>query len=317
LVLVFLVGCEKGVVTATTMTFESLMTKLRTLNSSVEELTAIGAELRLRQEELNGDPRVRSLLQEVVHHIDPELLDGLDANQERAALALIQTSFRQALDLLENPARTPGWNYQDPVILESQGQISRLTFRGIDTLAAQRPDLAAALRQPGAFLDVGTGVGWIAIEAAHSWPAQRVVAIDSWEPALALARKNLSLSGLTERVELRSQGVEDLDDKETFTLAWLPGPFIPADIVAIALERIHRALVPGGWLIFGLNPGPPSALGEALTNLRIVRGGGHPWTTKEAEERLGAHGFERIEAWSPFPSIMFVLGQRPAISDSI
>lgn len=299
------------------MTFESLMTKLRTLNSSVEELTAIGAELRLRQEELNGDPRVRSLLQEVVHHIDPELLDGLDANQERAALALIQTSFRQALDLLENPARTPGWNYQDPVILESQGQISRLTFRGIDTLAAQRPDLAAALRQPGAFLDVGTGVGWIAIEAAHSWPAQRVVAIDSWEPALALARKNLSLSGLTERVELRSQGVEDLDDKETFTLAWLPGPFIPADIVAIALERIHRALVPGGWLIFGLNPGPPSALGEALTNLRIVRGGGHPWTTKEAEERLGAHGFERIEAWSPFPSIMFVLGQRPAISDSI
>jgi SAM-dependent methyltransferase len=299
------------------MSFESLMTKLRNLNSSVEALAAIGAEARLRQEEFDGDPRVRSLLQEVVHHSAPELLEGLDANQERAALALIQTSFRHALDLLENPARTPGWNYRDPVILESQGQISRLTFRGIDTLAAQRPDLAAALRQPGAFLDVGTGVGWIAIEAARSWPAQRVVGIDSWEPALALARKNLSLSGVTERVELRSQRVEDLDDKETFTLAWLPGPFIPLRVGAIALQRIHRALVPGGWLIFGLNPGPPSALDEALTNLRIVRGGGHPWTTKEVEERLGAHGFERIEAWSPFPPIMFVLGQRPDISDSI
>jgi hypothetical protein len=134
------------------MTFESLMTKLRNLNSSVEALAAIGAEARLRQEEFDGDPRVRSLLQEVVHHSAPELLDGLDANQERAALALIQTSFRQALDLLENPARTPGWNYRDPVILESQGQISRLTFRGMDTLAAQRPDLAAALRQPALFL---------------------------------------------------------------------------------------------------------------------------------------------------------------------
>jgi precorrin-6B methylase 2 len=293
------------------MNFESLMTKLRTLSSSVEALAAIGAELRLRQEELNGDPRVRSLLQEVVHQIDPELLEGVDPNQKRAALALIQTSFRQALELLENPARAPGWSYQDPVILESQGQISRLIVRGIDTLAAQRPDLAALLRQAGAFLDVGTGVGWLAIEAARSWPALRIVGIDSWEPALTLARKNLSLNGVTERVELRSQRVEDLDEKETFTLAWLPGPFISVDIVAIALERIHRALVPGGWLIFGLNPAPPTALGEAVGNLRIVRGGGHSWTTKELEERLGAHGFERIEALSPFPPIMLVLGQRP------
>jgi hypothetical protein len=48
----------------------------------------------------------------------------------------------------------------------------------------------------------------------------------------------------------------------------------------------------------------------------MVRGGCHPWTTNEVEERLDAHGFERIEAWSPFPPIMFVLGQRPDISDS-
>jgi predicted O-methyltransferase YrrM len=159
--------------------------------------------------------RVRALLQDVVHRIDPELLDGLDANQERAALALIQTSFRQAIDLMENPARELGWNYEDPVILESQGQVSRLIARGIDTVAAQRPDLGAALQQPGAFLDVGTGAGWLAIEAARSWPALRVVGIDSWEPALTLARKNLSQSGVAERVELRSQRVEHLKDETT------------------------------------------------------------------------------------------------------
>jgi SAM-dependent methyltransferase len=172
------------------------------------------------------------------------------------------------------------------------------------------------LQQHSAFLDVGTGVGWLAIEAARSWPAVRVVGIDSWEPALALARKNLSLSGIVERVELRSQRVEHLADERAFILAWLPGPFIPADIAAIALERIHRALAPGGWLIFGLHPQPPTALGQALANLRMVRGGGHPWTTNEVEERLDAHGFEWIEARSPFPPIMFVLGQRPDISDS-
>ena len=292
------------------MSFQSLITKWQTLNSSVEALAALGAELRLRTEQLNGDSRVRSLLLDVMRRIDPELLDGIDANEERAALALIQTSFRQAIDLIENPARAPGWHYEDPVILESQGQVSRLIVRSIDTLAAQRPDLGDALHRPGAFLDVGTGVGWLAIEAARAWPAVRVVGIDSWEPALVLARKNLSRSGVAERVEFRSQRVEDLDDQAIFTLAWLPGPFIAAEIITVALERIDRALTPGGWLIFGLLARPEDPLGEALSNLRIVRSGGHPWTIREVEERLGAQGFERIEAFSPAPSIMLVLSQR-------
>src|SRR5215467_13864151 len=91
--------------------FQSLITKWQILNSSLEALAALGGELRLRREQLSGDWRVRSLLQDVVRCIDPELLDGIDATEERAALALIQTSFRQAIDLIENPARAPGWNY--------------------------------------------------------------------------------------------------------------------------------------------------------------------------------------------------------------
>jgi len=293
------------------MSFESFIKKCQTLNWSLEALAALGAELRLRREELNTDSRVASLLREVVHRIEPGLLDGFDSSQELAGLALIQTSFRQAIDLLENPERAPGWNYEDPLILESQGQVSRLIVRGIDTLAASRPALDTTLRQPGALLDIGTGVGWLAIEAARSWPTMRVVGIDSWEPALALARKNLDRSGVAERVEFRSQRVEHLDEENIFTLAWLPGPFLAAEILAVALERVYRALAPGGWLIFGLHVRPPNELAEALTNLRIVRWGGHPWTTTEVEQRLKALKFERIEAVSPSPPIMFVLGQRP------
>jgi SAM-dependent methyltransferase len=292
------------------MSFESLMTELTALNSSVEALAALGAELRLRREGLGGDPRVRSFLQEVVDKISPELFTGLNPNQEFAALALIQTFFRQAIELLENPGRAPGWSYEDPVILESQGQASRLIVRSIETVAAQRPDIGAILRQPGAFLDIGTGVGWLAIEAARAWPTLRVVGIDSWEPALRLARKNLAQSGVEDRVELRWQRIEQVEDEAIFTLAWLPGPFIAAE--TMALECVYRALAPGGWLVFGLYAPPPSALGEALTNLRTVRGGGHPWKTNEAEERLRVLGFERIETLSP--SVLFVLGQRPSAS---
>jgi hypothetical protein len=48
-----------------------------------------------------------------VHKINQELLAGLDPHQELAALALIQTSFRQASDLLENPARAATSHWRD------------------------------------------------------------------------------------------------------------------------------------------------------------------------------------------------------------
>jgi ubiquinone/menaquinone biosynthesis C-methylase UbiE len=293
------------------MSFESLMAASQRLSVSVETLAALGAQLRLQQEGLDGDPRVRALLNEIAGAVDPQLLEDVDSHHQAAALALIQTMFRQALDLLENPARVPGWSYQDPDILQSQGQVSRLIVRGIDAMAGQRPELSATLRRPGVFLDVGTGVGWLAIEAARSWPALRVVGIDPWEPALTLAHKNLAQSGVAERVELRPQRVEQLGEEALFTLAWLPGPFIAVDIADRALERVHRALVRGGWLIFGINPPPPGPLAEALTSLRIVRSGGYPWKSKEVEEKLQAHGFKQIEVYSPMPPIVFVVGRRP------
>jgi hypothetical protein len=78
----------------------------------------------------------------------------------------------------------------------------------------------------------------------------------------------------------------------------------------LGAERIHRALAPGGWLIFGLYAPPPNKLGEALTNLRIVRSGGHPWTTNEAREQLEVAGFERVESVSTSPYVVFVVGRR-------
>jgi SAM-dependent methyltransferase len=298
------------------MSFESLMAASQRLSVSVEALAALGAQLRLQQDGLDADSRVRTLLHDVANALDPQLLESVDTHQQAAALALLQTIFRQALDLFENPARPPGWSYQDPVVLESQGQVSRLIVRGIESMAAQRPDLNVTLHRPGAFLDVGTGVGWIAIEAARSWPALRVVGLDPWEPALTLARKNIAQSGVAERVELRSERVEQLDEKAKFTLAWLPGPFIATEIADRALECVHRALVPGGWVIFGLNAPARGPLEEALAGLRIIRSGGHPWTPKQTEEKFEAHGFEQIEVYSPVPPILLVVGRRAAPSES-
>jgi len=253
---------------------------------------------------------MRALLNEIERAVDPQLLKDVDRREQAAALAFIRTIFRQAIDLLENPARVPGWRYEDPDILQSQGLVSRVIVRWIEAMAAQEPDLRATLSRPGAFLDIGTGVGWLAIEAALSWPALRIVGIDSWEPALSLARENLAQCAAAERVEFRLQRVEQLEETPRFTLAWLPGPFIAAEIADRALERVRNALVADGWLIFGLNAPPRAPLEQALTSLRSVRSGGHPWTPLEVEEKLQAHGFEHIEVYSPAPPIVFVAGRR-------
>ena len=66
-----------------------------------------------------------------------------------------------------------------------------------------------------------------------AWPALRCVGIDVWEPALRLARANLAGAGMEDRVELRTQAVEDLEESEIYSLAWLP-PFIPVSAMPSA-----------------------------------------------------------------------------------
>jgi SAM-dependent methyltransferase len=292
------------------MSFESLIAASQSLNASVEALAALGAELRLRRDGSEADPRVRELLQQIVHGIDPNLLEGVDAQQEAVVLAFITAFFRQAVDLLENPERRPGWRFDDPVVLQAQGQASRLVVRGIAAMAAREPGFREALQQPGVFLDVGTGVGLLAIEAARTWPALKIVGIDIWEPALALARRNLAVSDVADRVELRTQDVQHLADRDHYALAWLSGPFIPVEIVKQSLARIHDALEPGGWLVFGLYAPLPNLLGEALTNLRVVRGGGHPWRSDEVLALLRSTGFAQLNAHSPNPPIQFIVGRK-------
>ena len=294
--------------------FEAMMARVRQLSVSVEALAVLGAELRMRQDRLEGDPQLRSLLREAVRAVDPRWLERVDANEGAPALALIQTVFRQALELLENPARPPGWSFEDPQVLQTQGQLSRIVVRGIAALASERPELAALLQQPGVLLDVGTGVGWLAIEAARAWPALRVVGLDPWEPSLALARHNRAQSGVAERIEFRSQRVEQLQEVASVQLAWLPGPFLTRDVVDKALASVHRALVPGGWLIFGLAAAAEDPLEEAVVKLRIARSGGHAWTPEEVKEDLRRREFTEIETFSPPIPVRFVVGRRAGIT---
>ena len=293
------------------MSFQSLLAISQRLNTSLESLAAISAELQLRKSGTPADPRVRALLGDVIENIEPGLLDGLSEDQQGLALASINAFFRQALDLIEDPGRAPGWSFKDPVILQSYGQMSRRVVHAIDELAPLLPEFNDTLRRPGAILDIGTGVGWLAIEAARTWPALRVVGIDPWEPSLNLARQNLADTGMASRIELRAQRLEDVPDRDAFTLAWLAGPFLPPQIIATALTTVRNALKPGGWLVFGLFASPPDPLGQALTALKVVRSGGHPWSNEDVESQMRDAGFEGIKSFTPPTLVRFTVGKRP------
>ncbi len=294
------------------MSFDKFMRLAQSHNASLEALAAIGAELSLRQSPHSPAGETRRLIGKSAHLASDGSIDALNAEQQVAALNFIRAFFRQAADLLDQPDRAPGWIYEDPSILQAQGRASRLVVHHLSAATADYPPLAHAVSGPAAFLDIGTGTGWLAIAAAEQWPHMSLTGLDIWRPALELAQQNVVAAGLAERIQLKEQSIAELDEVDVYSLAWLPGPFIPLDIVPAAVGRIWSALRPGGVLVFGSYGSPPNDLAEVLAKLRIHRSGGHPWAPQEIAELLTAAGFAHLHQIRTDSPIAFTLAQKPS-----
>lgn len=276
------------------MGYPELLAKTREFSKTAQLMGALGAELRLRQMGKNCDAQVRDAMTAVLDKLEPGLLDGLEPGQVASIIGHLSSAFQDALEFMNEPDRAPGWGYTDPAILQERGRGSRSIPRHFASLARQRPALDTALSD-GDFLDVGTGVGWLAIEAARLWPRMRIVGLDIWEPSLKLAETNIAAEGLQDRIELRRQSVTEMEDEAAFDVIWLPGVFLPQDVADAALPRLNRALRPGGFLIWGGISSHLGALSQSLSALQIIRHGGHPWQADEVTQQLRENGFSDIE----------------------
>jgi SAM-dependent methyltransferase len=290
------------------MDFPAFEGELRRMADVTRGLGAIGAAPRLRQRNVRADPDVDARLADAVAALLPGGLDGFDKEEVAAALNIVTFALEETRDLFERPDRPPAWEVRDPAMLQAQGQASRAIVHGLIALALERPGLTAAL--DGRMLDVGTGVAALALEAAAQRPSLGVVGIDIWEPALALARANVAVSPHAARIQLRRQDVTDLDEVATYTLAWLPAPFLNRAVAEAALDRLVIALAPGGYLVVGLYLPPADAVGAALAALRLTRSGGHVWQSAEMETELRARSLSAVETCPGPPGVTFVLGQR-------
>ena len=272
------------------MSNEELMGVATRLAASLEALAALAAHIRIETEGLQVEPEVRDLLQQIATE-----LVGADAPLDEAQpiVGLTQTLLGQASELVAQPDRPGGWVHTDERLLQGTGRMSMAIAPVIAHAAGGLEGLTARLSAPdAAFLDVGTGAGWLAIALANANPTLRVVGIDIFDPALELAHRNRAAAGLEARLELRRQDVTTLDDDGVFDAVWLALPFLPHAIVPGAIAAAARALKPGGWLLPGLYGGPPDALGQLIADLRTVRSGGHVWGIDELVGELARHGLK-------------------------
>ena len=271
---------------------EQIMGSATRLGSSLEALGALAAYLRVETEQLTVDPRVHDLLRAIAVEVLGEEPDVTRA-QGAPVVGMARALLSQSAELVADPQRPGGWTPDDDALLQGMGRMSA-PIAGVIAGASNGLDgLADALRAAGAaVLDVGTGTGWLAIALAQAFPAARVVGIDIYQRALALARQNVAAAGLADRVELRIEDATRLAEGDTYDAIWLPMPFLPRAIVPAVVEAAVAALRPGGWLLPGTFAGPPDPLSKLLVGLRTVRAGGHPWDGADLVDELAGRGLE-------------------------
>ena len=289
------------------MSFEDVMTVMGRWLTATEALAAVGAELTLKQAPEPGHPAVVGALQAVSAAGGLSGLDELTVPQRQMVTGLIRMGLHQASDLLDDPGRPPGWTFTDPAILRGWGRGSAMVP---GALAAAVPELAGVR----SFLDVGSGVGLLAIAAAGVWPQATVVGIDVWGPSLEAAAANVRAAGLGDRITLRDQDVAALDDSDAYDGAWFPTFFVTEPVLEAAMPRLYRALRPGGWLVLGRMAPPPDPLAQAVSALRTIRAGGTDFDAKRlvaALEAVGCTAVRVVPRQGPAP-MESVIGQRPA-----
>jgi protein-L-isoaspartate O-methyltransferase len=286
--------------------FEEVIGAVMRLSTAADTLAAMGARLALAGQGGHPDAELDRALVALTEAAGIPDVTTLPAPQRELVLAVTRMFLGQAADLVREPERPRGWSVTDPMVLDGYGRGSTM-IPGL--LAGAAPELAGVR----SLLDVGTGVGLLAVAATAVWPEATVTGIDVWEPSLERARANVERAGLTDRITLRHQDLAALDDSDAFDCAWVPTFFFDAAEMPQVVAAVVRAVRPGGWTVLGRYEPPADGVARAANDVHTIRGGGHTCSEDDAVALLKGAGCTSVRAlertW-PVP-LLFVIGQKP------
>jgi protein-L-isoaspartate O-methyltransferase len=285
------------------MSMREMTAVISRFQAATDALAALGARLGMGDGD-TAPPEILAALDEVLAASGVSDVDGLEPQQRAMMAGLIRTMFAQSADLLGHPTRAAGWSYTDPVLLEGVGRGSMM-MPGLLRGSGELTDVSS-------LLDIGTGVGLLAVSAARVWPECTVTGIDVWEPSLELARRNVTAAGLDHRIEIRRQDMLDLDDAERYDCVWLPTFFFGPEALTAALPKIIAAMLPGGHVVMAHYEPPPDPLPRTTMRLRTIRDGGSVLDSGGAAELLRGAGCQDVHSLTrtwPIP-FGFVTGRK-------
>jgi 2-polyprenyl-3-methyl-5-hydroxy-6-metoxy-1,4-benzoquinol methylase len=252
--------------------------------------------------------------------VEPEVAAAIAGPGKQGLLAELRSTHLQTYHMIEQAklgALSTGWTYSDPAILQAQGARSAvLVDAWVKGAIPTLEGLESRLGQPGAaFLDVGAGVGALAISMCRHFPNLRAVGIDPFEAALVQGRTNVESTGLSDRIELRPVAVQDLDEQAVYDLAQLPVMFLSAVVLGKGLAAVREALRPGGWVMLQVlaAPVPGDDLVASVLRLVCVLWGSEPTAPERVVEMLKEAGYVQPAVLPPVPGppVRYVVGRRP------
>jgi 2-polyprenyl-3-methyl-5-hydroxy-6-metoxy-1,4-benzoquinol methylase len=246
----------------------------------------------------------------------PDVMAFLNATPREDMLAQLRSAHFQSramVDAARHGALRTGWTHTDPELLQAQGRSGRASTHAMVQVFSHLPGLQEHLTSPGAtFLDVGMGVGIISIEVCRLFPHLRVVGLEPGVVQAQEARRNIAAAGFENRIEVRTQRLENLEDREAYDFVYLAQVFMPIEVVKVGLIRIHRALRPGGYISLVAIDAPGDDLHASTTRLLNVLWGGTPVSLEELVSLARAAGFEMVQSGGePGSLVKGVVGRRP------
>ena len=111
------------------------------------------------------------------------------------------------------------------------------------------PELGGLWHAGAHHLEAGCGVGNSLLGIAVTYPAVTAVGIEIDEATAAEARRRAEVLAVADRVEVRCMDAGELHDEEVFDTAQWSQFYFPAKSRTPALQAMHRALKPGGFLL--------------------------------------------------------------------
>ena len=143
-------------------------------------------------------------------------------------------------------------------------------------------------------LDVGCGLGGSAFVMAREFGLQ-VDGIDLSRNMLALAEDKLASNGLSDLVRLQWGDCLELDACEQYDAIYSRDVFLHIGDKARLFERLHKAMRPGGKLLFTDYCCGPKPWSEEFRD--YVQGRGYSLhTTGEYADLISSAGFEQVSA---------------------